>query len=259
MKSKNYMSIGEFSKLRDIDINSLRYYDRLGILKPAYTDGQSGYRYYAPEQLSQLDIVMLAVSVGMPLKELKKYMHGGSIDAERFMEQGQALLEDKINGLKTLLNNIRHTLGVIRDLRDYENVGGVFTRKIEERRLIVSDVLTELSMDFVEPIGIGLFEEAQSKGMMPVLPSCFLVKLIDGKEYARLCFEIMNFRAEAPNVLSLPAGEYMSVQEEIAPDGSLVNVVRNYFGEGDVTVLVGNMFTSKLTFSEKRLEIQKIT
>lgn len=33
-----YFTISRFARLRGIDINSLRYYERLGILKPAWTD-----------------------------------------------------------------------------------------------------------------------------------------------------------------------------------------------------------------------------
>ena len=35
---KNYFTISEFAKLRDININSLRYYEKIGILKPAKID-----------------------------------------------------------------------------------------------------------------------------------------------------------------------------------------------------------------------------
>ena len=48
-------TISEFAKLRDININSLRYYERIGVLTPAYTDPDTGYRYYTPDQLSILD------------------------------------------------------------------------------------------------------------------------------------------------------------------------------------------------------------
>ena len=41
-----YFTISKFARLRGIDINSLRYYERLGILIPAYTDPHTRYRYY---------------------------------------------------------------------------------------------------------------------------------------------------------------------------------------------------------------------
>lgn len=40
-----YFTISEFARLRDININSLRYYEKIGILKPHHVDAQNGYRY----------------------------------------------------------------------------------------------------------------------------------------------------------------------------------------------------------------------
>ena len=54
---KDHLTISRFARLRGIDINSLRYYERLGILTPAYTDPQTRYRYYTAEQQSVLDVI----------------------------------------------------------------------------------------------------------------------------------------------------------------------------------------------------------
>ncbi|MGN0778358.1 MAG: MerR family transcriptional regulator [Aristaeellaceae bacterium] len=46
------LKIGDFSKLSRVSIRMLRHYDELGLLKPVRIDPESGYRYYAPEQLT---------------------------------------------------------------------------------------------------------------------------------------------------------------------------------------------------------------
>ena len=43
------MRIGELSKSFQISIDTLRYYDRIGLLKP-YVDPTNNYRYYSAEQ-----------------------------------------------------------------------------------------------------------------------------------------------------------------------------------------------------------------
>ena len=70
----HYFTISKFARLRGIDINSLRYYERLGILTPAYVDPRTRYRYYAPEQLSVLDMILLCINLGIPLKQLAAYI-----------------------------------------------------------------------------------------------------------------------------------------------------------------------------------------
>lgn len=46
--------IGEFSKLSQVSIRRLRYYDDQGLLKPAKVDQQTGYRLYHVKQLPVL-------------------------------------------------------------------------------------------------------------------------------------------------------------------------------------------------------------
>ncbi|RND01213.1 MerR family DNA-binding transcriptional regulator [Lysinibacillus halotolerans] len=55
-KEKLY-SIGEVSKLMNISIKALRYYDKIGLFKPAYVDPNSNYRYYSDFQLYRLDLI----------------------------------------------------------------------------------------------------------------------------------------------------------------------------------------------------------
>lgn len=43
--------IGEFSKLTQVSIRMLRYYDENNLLKPAKTDPFTGYRLYSVEQI----------------------------------------------------------------------------------------------------------------------------------------------------------------------------------------------------------------
>jgi DNA-binding transcriptional MerR regulator len=52
------LKIGEFSKLARVSVKTLRYYADLGLLKPAYVDRYSGYRYYALEQLPRLNRIL---------------------------------------------------------------------------------------------------------------------------------------------------------------------------------------------------------
>lgn len=79
MKSEFYMSIGEFASLRNVDLNSLRYYEKISVLKPAYCDPSSGYRYYTPDQLALLDVIFFAKSLGMPLNRFLNYTLSASV------------------------------------------------------------------------------------------------------------------------------------------------------------------------------------
>jgi DNA-binding transcriptional MerR regulator len=44
---KNLLPIGRFSQLTRLTIKALRLYDELGLLRPAYVDPDTAYRYYS--------------------------------------------------------------------------------------------------------------------------------------------------------------------------------------------------------------------
>ena len=72
--------IGEFSKLVDMPVRTLRYYDEVGILKPEYTDTFSGYRYYTEDNRLEAETIKLLKSVDFTLDEIFEAKVGLSLD-----------------------------------------------------------------------------------------------------------------------------------------------------------------------------------
>ena len=64
--------IGEFSKLTNVSVKTLRYYDEINLFKPQEIDLFSGYRYYSNNQLDDLKLILSLKDVGFSLEEIKK-------------------------------------------------------------------------------------------------------------------------------------------------------------------------------------------
>lgn len=62
--------IGEFSKLTQVSIRMLRYYDETGLLKPAQIDKFSGYRLYSTEQIPTLNKIVFLRDIGFNVAEI---------------------------------------------------------------------------------------------------------------------------------------------------------------------------------------------
>jgi DNA-binding transcriptional MerR regulator len=62
--------IGEFSRLSLVSVKALRYYDELGLLKPARVDEWTGYRYYSTNQLARLNRVLVLKDMGLSLEQI---------------------------------------------------------------------------------------------------------------------------------------------------------------------------------------------
>ncbi|WZL81881.1 helix-turn-helix domain-containing protein [Vallitaleaceae bacterium 9-2] len=97
---KNYLSIGEVSKIKKVSVKSLRYYGKLGILPPAYVNPETGYRYYSSDQLIIVDLISICIDFGIPLKRFKSYLTPeGSVDIGTLLNDGEQIVEEKIKQL----------------------------------------------------------------------------------------------------------------------------------------------------------------
>ena len=64
------LKIGEFSRLAQVSPKTLRLYDERGLLKPAWIDRFSGYRYYTLEQLARLNRILALKDLGFSLDQI---------------------------------------------------------------------------------------------------------------------------------------------------------------------------------------------
>lgn len=67
--------IGEFAEMGGVSAKTLRFYDRMGLLRPAFTDARSGYRYYKAEQLHHLSAILALKELGASLDEIQQAMN----------------------------------------------------------------------------------------------------------------------------------------------------------------------------------------
>ncbi len=65
------LRIGQVSKLYGISLDTLRHYDRKGLLEPI-VDSQSGYRYYTLEHLDILEMILVGKFTEIPLDQMKE-------------------------------------------------------------------------------------------------------------------------------------------------------------------------------------------
>ena len=62
--------IGDFSRISQTPVSTLRYYDEVGLLKPIEVDHFTGYRYYTFDQLARLQRIQALKNLGFSLEEI---------------------------------------------------------------------------------------------------------------------------------------------------------------------------------------------
>src|SRR5262245_38127119 len=76
------LRIGDFSRIARVSCRLLRYYDELGLLKPAIVEPASGYRFYSAAQLPELSRILVLKDLGLSLEQIRQVVGEGISAAE---------------------------------------------------------------------------------------------------------------------------------------------------------------------------------
>lgn len=101
-KPESLFYIREIAAACGVSINALRFYEAKGLLKPAYTDPKSGYRYYSRENLHRLRTMLGLKDAGLSLPQIKAYLDGQTDIKSRIsdLEKQRELLDRIIEDMK---------------------------------------------------------------------------------------------------------------------------------------------------------------
>lgn len=69
------IKIGDFSHLSQVPVKTLRYYDEIGLFKPAQIDPFTNYRYYTLDQLPRLNRILALKELGLSLEQIAQMLH----------------------------------------------------------------------------------------------------------------------------------------------------------------------------------------
>ncbi len=94
------LTIGKMAELNNISKQTLRLYDKIGLLEPSEIDKKTGYRYYTYKQCARLDMILHLKQMGWTLKEIKKFFEkrNNNFLVEK-LKQHTSMIDDEIAAL----------------------------------------------------------------------------------------------------------------------------------------------------------------
>lgn len=101
---ETYFTVGEIAKLTNVPIQTLRYYDKMGLLKPAYVNEENNYRYYSVNQFIKIDLLKQCKIIGLSLKEIEALLKE-EITADSMIEiidKQKKILDEKIKEMESV-------------------------------------------------------------------------------------------------------------------------------------------------------------
>jgi DNA-binding transcriptional MerR regulator len=106
------LSIGQVARLAGVTPKTLRHYDRLGVLRPADVDPDTGYRWYVPAQVEQVRLVRRLRALELPLEDVRRLLDlVGDRDAFRSaLAEHRRRIDARVTRLRGILHTIDHAL-----------------------------------------------------------------------------------------------------------------------------------------------------
>ncbi len=102
-------TVQKLAKLAGVSPRTLRYYDEIGILKPARINS-SGYRIYGQKQVEQLQQILFYRALDVELESIKAIMTSPSFQPQRALREHHGKLLEKRRQLDQLITNVTKTI-----------------------------------------------------------------------------------------------------------------------------------------------------
>ncbi len=134
------LTVGNFAILCACGPRTLRYYDRVGLLKPAQVDEWTGYRYYEESQVLDYQKIRSLQGAGFTIGEIRALLHAPEEDVRAALRRKRDELTEKQRRLAELLKQ-----GFPTEDMDKE---------IEEAKKAMQDLCENLSAEDLEELGL---------------------------------------------------------------------------------------------------------
>lgn len=138
MKESLY-TIGELSKLSNVSIKALRYYDKINLFKPAYVDPNTSYRYYQDSQLYHLDLIKSLKYIGTSLHDVKNTKGLKAEELFAFLTEQEKLVRKKLDLLLETEQKIAKVKSRLQKQMEYPSLNHVFVANEKEIRIIQTE------------------------------------------------------------------------------------------------------------------------
>ena len=100
------MQIKEFADFTGVSVRTLHYYDEIGLLRPAFVDRTTGYRFYDENSLLRMQEILFYRELDFSLKSIGEILSSPYYDTRKSLEEQKILLTLKKERLERLISSI---------------------------------------------------------------------------------------------------------------------------------------------------------
>jgi len=109
-----YLSISQLAKQAEVNIETLRYYEKIGLI-PAPARKSSGYRQYSPDYIQRIHFIKGAKELGFTLKEIQDLLEL-RVDADTTCDEVREQAEAKIETIEAKMKDLQRIKKALKKL-----------------------------------------------------------------------------------------------------------------------------------------------
>lgn len=144
---EKFFTISQTAKIVSMTTETLRHYDRIGLLKPCKTDKWTSYRYYSEQEIVRLNTISALRCMDLTLNEIKEILEAD--DFEKiidFLRQAEKSADNKIANIKYAQSKIKRARLFYESKLSDNAQKGMFIKNIPQRVILLSDNLDAPSL-----------------------------------------------------------------------------------------------------------------
>ncbi len=217
--------IGEFAQIAQVSGRQLRFYDQLGLLQPAHTDPQTGYRYYSIRQLPRLNSILALKELGLSLEQIGPLLKNELSPAElrAMLTMKRAQLEQSLREEEARLRHIESRIAQI------DRAGEIGEYDVVVKSVAATPLLSlRCSCDNMDEAVrmVRTVAEDGSRLIRPSLRDKLIVVARNDLDDEKLDLEIGFSLLRASNANVRLAGEYILRASELPAVDTMATIVR---------------------------------
>lgn len=140
---EKYFSVGEAAKITDMTSETLRHYDRIGLVRPSRRDEWTNYRLYSKQDIVRLNTIHALQRMDLSLQEIKEVLDYNSLEQiVAFLEKAEKKADNKIAELQYCKEKIQSVKAeYVKKLQGQQGIGTVLKKDFPERVILLSETL----------------------------------------------------------------------------------------------------------------------
>ena len=212
-RPKRHYRIGEISKLFGIGQDSLRYYERLGILKPHRSE--NGYRAYDLADMYKLSIIKDLRRLDMPMAQIGEYLNEQTVEkTSEMLHRELALIGEQVRQLGERAWAIERRARMLQDAQQQETGSfSIVHRRTRQCVRLATHMEQDEEMDFaIQKLYSAHENELPDLGCMRIGAVLSAQDIAAGKTNV---YESVFFVLEGADTMAdfeLPAGRYLTIR-----------------------------------------------